>query len=444
MAKKKTQKKYNLRKVDNELWKQIQDQAKGGVDKKLKAIEAIFSKQYSLPIKSMSIVLSLAKPDQPKKIRLKIAKCLSKYSHIPYGMYTSLIFQLSKDTDKEIQKIISTEKVKMGFGIYALNFNSLSPSLRGIASSMENLSKSLTPTFKHLSLTESAIIAAMGPNFKTLTETSRKLAPSISSTMQRISTMQKAFSSSISPQILELAKQRKGILSLATSLPTRQLLGITTMSDQLQKEISRKILEPTKSFYPPNELQVLKKPVKIPSETRAKKLSDKLKNCQPGKKHWGTFQEICGEILSYCFSPQLLEPFPQDETREGLHKRDYVYPFSQELRGFWKFVQTKFGMGLGVVVECKNYSNLLKENEVIITSKYLGPKKYTAFGLILTRKGLHNNGKKAIIKKWEENGIMILCLKDSDLLKMLELKGRDDEATKVIQNALDQFLRSLE
>jgi hypothetical protein len=77
---------------------------------------------------------------------------------------------------------------------------------------------------------------------------------------------------------------------------------------------------------------------------------------------------------------------------------------------------------LAVIVECKNYGKELPANQVVITSKYFGPKRLGNFGIILTRKGLSSSAKAEQKRLWSEESKMILCLNDADLTKMLELK----------------------
>ena len=98
---------------------------------------------------------------------------------------------------------------------------------------------------------------------------------------------------------------------------------------------------------------------------------------------------------------------------------------------------------MAIIVECKNYTEPLKENQTIISSKYLDRKKLTRLSLMVTRKGLHQGGIKAQENQWIRDDKMIICLRDEDLIKMLELKENNDEPWKVIDNLIRQFLSSL-
>jgi hypothetical protein len=98
---------------------------------------------------------------------------------------------------------------------------------------------------------------------------------------------------------------------------------------------------------------------------------------------------------------------------------------------------------LQLIVECKNYFRLLTENGFIISSKYLDPKGLTNLGFVITRRGLSKNAKEAQTNYWTRQGIMMICLIDDDLLKMLELKEKKEGAWKVLDLAIKKFRESL-
>jgi hypothetical protein len=139
--------------------------------------------------------------------------------------------------------------------------------------------------------------------------------------------------------------------------------------------------------------------------------------------------------------PPLLEPLEQSQTKDGLHIRDIIFQIPTDIGGFWSVFIIKFGYAL--VIECKNYKQQLKENQLVISSKYVGQSKLSTLGIIISRKGLHKNGIEAQENIWKEHKKMILCLKDEDMQNMLELKQSRDEPWKVIDSLIREFLLSL-
>jgi len=203
----------------------------------------------------------------------------------------------------------------------------------------------------------------------------------------------------------------------------------------------RNKLKKTVSFYPENELEPLNTPAELPRKASESKLVSKLEQCEPGRKDWDKYQDVCKEILTYCLVPPLFEPIEQSKTKDGLHIRDIIFNIPYELSGFWNVYLIKYGYAL--VVECKNYKEPLKENQLRISSKYVGVSKLSTLGLILSRKGLQKSGVTAQENVWKEDKKMILCMNDEQLQKMLELKHEGDEPWKVIDRLIRDFLLSI-
>ena len=202
----------------------------------------------------------------------------------------------------------------------------------------------------------------------------------------------------------------------------------------------KKELEKSFNFYTEKELEPLKSTVKIQT-SRAKSLSSKLRTCPAGPSNWRKYEQVCIEILSFCLVPPLAPPLEQVETRDKLHKRDLIFQIPHELGDFWTYIITRFGLAL--IFEFKNYKNAIKENQLVISQKYIGKKKISRLGLIVTRKGLHANAQMAQEKIWNESAKMLLCLSDEDLNMMLQLKEDHDKPWKVIDNKIRKFLVSL-
>ncbi len=203
----------------------------------------------------------------------------------------------------------------------------------------------------------------------------------------------------------------------------------------------KKQLDSPVSYYSKNELRAVKTPTNLPHKSKGIRLISQLSGCKSGVKEWSEYQDICKEILCYCLVPPLLEPLEQSTTNDGLHVRDMIFHIPYELSRFWTFIIEKFGLAL--IIECKNYQQELKENELRITSKYLGKKKLTKLGVIVTRKGLHANAIRAQENIWKDEDKMILCMNDEQLKKMIELKENEEEPWKVIDSLIRDFLSSL-
>lgn len=96
---------------DPELWNKVQTLAQND-DGKIEAVNIIFKQQYELPEENIELLKKLAKSDQPKNVRLLIAKNLEECEYIPFGMYIDLFEILSNDPDIEVKKLLDTARVE--------------------------------------------------------------------------------------------------------------------------------------------------------------------------------------------------------------------------------------------------------------------------------------------------------------------------------------------
>jgi hypothetical protein len=251
------------------------------------------------------------------------------------------------------------------------------------------------------------------------------------------------FRSSFMKITQELSKKQQKLFGQNLStIPGKLILPMFTIPNILGEQAAKTARVHTSGFYPEIELDTLTTKPEIPPKSKAQELVERLKNCQPGQVHWREYEDVCKEILSYCLEPPLLPPEEQSVTADGLHKRDLIFHIPMDnLPGFWHYILTVYGRA--VIVDCKNYSHELKENEIVIASKYLGKKKLTKLGLLVTRAGLSEGGKKGQKERWEQEDKLLICLNDQDLIKMLELKEKEDEPWKVIDKGIVDFLKSL-
>lgn len=249
-------------------------------------------------------------------------------------------------------------------------------------------------------------------------------------------------SGSVISQLSQLTTMPSSIfvqLAKLNSMPGK-LLWPAFIQHDLASESVRRMLVSTSGYYPAAELGMLTEEPKVPPKSKGEELGEKVVSCG---SDWREYEDVCLKVLSYCLVPPLLPPEEQLYTADKHHRRDLIFHIpSNDIPFFWQYLSLKFGRAL--IIDCKNHREELDENEMIITSKYLGKKKLTTLGLIITRKGINESGKKGQREQWNSTeDKMMICLTDNDLLKMLELKENDDEPWKVIDKAITDFLASL-
>lgn len=232
-----------------------------------------------------------------------------------------------------------------------------------------------------------------------------------------------------------------GVAGLSTTninIPAEYLLDLTRFVNSISKEFVEKVLELIPSYYADQLLDFDYIDVAISSN--ASTLIEELNSCEPGIEHWREYEDVCTKILSYCFTPPLLEPVVQSETEEGDQRRDIILHIPMDIEGFWKYIRDKYG--IAVIIDCKNYSDFLDQNTFVVTSKYLsGTTRLTPFGMILTRRGLNERAKLQQKREWGSK--YLICLNDEDLIKMIKLKELGKEPSIIIDNKIREFLVSL-
>jgi hypothetical protein len=393
------------RKVDDELWKRVVTLATGPEVERLTAIDILLKKHYSLPEQAVKLLKELSK-DKALAVRLKIANDLSKKEseNIPYILYTDLIGLLRNDQNSEIKAIgekLYKEKLEPLNNLWGVCYDANKRLLNSLQASNPSLE-----AFRRQSVELSQV----------------------------------------------LSKYR--IPRLET--PSDALIAWSETQKQLNSIISKNLFQASFHYFPTSELHVVKESLPVTEKSRAALFEQKLKDCLPsdGNKvetkkalfdsKWRLYQDAYKEILSYTLIPPLLGPLEESSTAStgGSQRRDLIFNIPHDVNGFWHWVSIVHE-SLSIIVECKNYGTLLKQNQVVITSKYLGRKRLGNMAIILTRKGLSKNAIKEQKRLWLEDDKLILCLNDQDLIKMLQLKEHKDDPSKVIDDALRSFRESL-
>ena len=447
MAKKKKDKKTKPRKT--KLWDKIIKLSNGSENDKLKAIELFTNNYQKFYSKNYNPLLEkLASSKNPKKIRLKIANFLLK-KPIPFSTHRTLMKVLVKDKDPDVTAL--TNKIILN-RITRLS----STSILGMNKALENMAKITPPSILGMNkalenMTKITPPSILGMN-KALENMTKITAPSIFRMNKTLENMAKI----THPSILAMNKSLRNIAKLGslTSFglekkelnkftgiknftPPKPLLNAVALSDTVNRQLNRGIVTNFPGFYQPLELEIIEKPVKSIKKSKIQELIKKLEKCPKGKKSWKEFEDVCGEILEYCFSPPLDSPLYQEYTEKKVHRRDIIFLISHGLGDYWQYMISTYGEG--IIFDCKNYTKGIPQNEIHITEKYLSRKKLTSYGVIISRKGFSENAKIAQKEAWQLRDNMIISLTDEDLIKMLELKDNRGDPWKVLDHITKKF-----
>jgi len=397
------------RKTDYSLWRKAKALSAGTEEDKKRAIEIISKSYFSLPRHVDRLLKELCGVSQPVTIRQEVAKMLDETPDIPSGLCLDLLGILIKD-DNEIVKS-RLERIKERH--QAL----MKPILESTRLMQESISKAILEPIR--SMQESILKSAVDPT-RLMQQSLVKAAVQVNEALQ----------------LHVKAIRIPNIMQFVTPEYFRFIESLGRFNTQNTTFLASLV----PSFYPLSTLEKCER--KVEAKVLAHPLVKRLDALPTGKKHWSEYQDVCEEILSFCFVPPLLEPQREAIALGGLHRRDLIYHIPHDVDGFWHYVKTAYS-SLAVIIECKNYSRSIAPNQIAIGSKYFGPKKLGTFGVLVSRKGPSKMAQKQQMDLWTNEDKMILCISDQELKEMVALKSRKSKPEIVLDRQIRKLRQSI-
>lgn len=170
-------------------------------------------------------------------------------------------------------------------------------------------------------------------------------------------------------------------------------------------------------------------------------LIQKLKACKPGKGNWSRYQKLIGEILSFLFSPPLLQPLSEKSDALKVNRRDFIFPNYCDT-GFWAYLRSRYCADY-IVIDAKNYNQKVTKKEILQMANYLKYHGTGLFGMIIARNGISESAIYTLREVWAIEKKLIIILQDNDIEQMLleKLSKRDPE--NVIRQKIEDFRLSI-
>lgn len=173
-------------------------------------------------------------------------------------------------------------------------------------------------------------------------------------------------------------------------------------------------------------------------------LIDSIKNCPTGKKASTKFENICIDILKYLFANSLTLWEKQKVSNENLYRFDLTCRVKDDRNcTFWSIVEEYFNSKY-VVFEFKNYDKNTTQYQIYTTERYLYRKAFRNVAIMICANGVDDNSMWAAKGCLRENGKLILPIDKEDVVKMIEMKMRQEEPSDYLQSKLDAMLLELE
>ncbi len=173
-------------------------------------------------------------------------------------------------------------------------------------------------------------------------------------------------------------------------------------------------------------------------------LIKELKDCPVGKETSAQFEKACTNILMYLFADDLTLWREQKHSNNGLYRFDLLCRIKNgDQNTFWSIVERYF-QSKYVIFEFKNYSRNITQKEVYTTEKYLYSKALRCVAIIITSKGMDKHAEWAAKGVLRETGKLILIFEKQDVIKMCEMKMKDEDPSEYLLDKLDGLLMELE
>jgi hypothetical protein len=140
------------------------------------------------------------------------------------------------------------------------------------------------------------------------------------------------------------------------------------------------------------------------------------------------YHRLIAAILSYLFYPNLVTPEIEEDINEGRKRIDITYVNAAFSGLFRRFTEVTGRPAIKLVAECKNYSTDVANPEVDqVLGRFASHRSWLGFLMSRTIEDQDRLLKRCRDVARDHQGY-IVALDDSDVLKMLEIDGRDGDA----------------
>ena len=243
----------------------------------------------------------------------------------------------------------------------------------------------------------------------------------------------------------ELADSKYGI----TIWDISNILYICGSNDDYLKELSELLYFPITEITPEKPRgwapvqSTSRGTAEPPAQTIAESLEERLHACKTGRgrKASGEYECICTDIIRFLFESEFTQSSNQHKTGDALFRMDLLCGLKGS-SAFWEMLIRHYNTRF-VVFEYKNYSELLTQNLIYTTEKYLFSAVLRNVAIIVSRKGFSRNAHIAALGCLKESGKLIIDVSDKDLTQMLHKKIDGEEPADYLLWKLETLLMSV-
>ena len=169
-----------------------------------------------------------------------------------------------------------------------------------------------------------------------------------------------------------------------------------------------------------------------------RQLHHALEDVPLGAANSSLYEDACGRVLEFLFSPDLGPAKPQSYTLNRSQRRDFIMKNDTD-SGFWARMRERYGADY-LIAEVKNTKGRVGNGAVWQLAGYMKEKGVGFFGVLIARNGVTKGvANAAILDQWIHANKMIVPVSSEDLGSMIEMRDSGADPTEFIDDLIDRI-----
>ena len=150
-------------------------------------------------------------------------------------------------------------------------------------------------------------------------------------------------------------------------------------------------------------------------------------NIETGRGKSATlFEKAVEEVFTFCYYPKYIDaPISQSTSINPDQRRDIILPVI-DTSSFFHYMSIVYRGDL-ILIECKNYTEQMTQQEVEKTLKYLRRPSLANIGFLIVRNGYDKGAFESAIDAYRIDGRLLIFLTEKNLNEMIAIKSKGDD-----------------
>lgn len=169
-------------------------------------------------------------------------------------------------------------------------------------------------------------------------------------------------------------------------------------------------------------------------------LRGRLDVCPPGRAGWQEYEDAGLAALTYLFVPPLAPPHVQARTLSGIDRRDAIFPNRiVDANISWGLLHKDLDARM-ILVEFKNYDRLgIGKDDTDQVRNYMKP-TMGRLALVCCNKPPRQEALARRNQIFSLEKKVVLFLTTTDIIEMLDMKGRGEDPGEFVVDSYELFL----